>query len=71
MSVEKMLTELRNNKTVPLTEETKNPNQLDSAIKQNCRQDRDERLSLLKGIPVRQNVFDLLVLVGERGILCS
>ena len=32
MSVEKMLTELRNNKTVPLTEETKNPNQLDSVI---------------------------------------
>ena len=31
--VETILTELRNNKAVPLTRETKNPNQLDSAIK--------------------------------------
>lgn len=31
--VETILTELRNNKAVPLTKETKNPNQLDSAVK--------------------------------------
>ena len=33
ISVETIIAELRNNKTVPPTEETKNPNQLDSAIK--------------------------------------
>ena len=33
ISVETIIAELRNNKAVPLTRETKNPNQLDSAVK--------------------------------------
>ena len=32
ISVETVIAELRNNKTVALTKETKNPNQLDSAM---------------------------------------